>query len=95
MLRLDAVQGDEVWWRLRCENLDHHGQPVNNTGTGWAHCGQTLQDGPRYTLLEHPLQNDVLSCTIFDHQQRPNPNLRHCQEASHLHIMLVPAGLLA
>ncbi len=41
------MQGDEVWWRLKCENLDHHGQPVNNTGTGWAHCGQTLQDGPR------------------------------------------------
>ena len=42
-----AVQGDEVWWRLKCKNLDHEGRPVNNTGTGWAHCGQTLQDGPR------------------------------------------------
>ena len=41
------MQGDEVWWRLKCKDLDHEGLPVNNTGTGWAHCGQTLQDGPR------------------------------------------------
>lgn len=47
-----ALQGDEVWWRLMCMDLDHEGLPVNNTGTGWAHCGQTLQDGPR--LLSAP-----------------------------------------
>ncbi len=46
VLRLDAVQGDEVWWRLRCGNLDHrwaagqqHGHRLGTLradSAGWA-----------------------------------------------------------
>ena len=37
---------------MKCDDLDHEGQPVNSTSSGWAHCGQTLQNGPRQAFVQ-------------------------------------------